>query len=361
MAKKRLFLWIGSAFVVCLVYLFVAPKPILPELTLNIQWILDLSQPVPDQIQSSDTVTEGIPFVLGTQFGYISANGHLLANRSLQKNQMVSITPSLLSIYTTNPDSVTITNQQNKKEILINNPGGYPLLFGDSSFIIGKDQDSISAIKDDGSVQWKYFFPSPITAIDYKAKKLLIGTLDGSIYVLGPEGDTLFTFQPGGSRLSVIVGAALSSDGNKIALISGIDKQRFILLEKSSQTYKVLDHYFLNSDFRRPVLIKFIQDNQYILFEGENSFFAFDSVKQKMHVISLEAPLIAIEELKKDQTLFILAGGDTKKQLIVFKLPDRKLVTSSFTARDSFLVPVDNQILLGSDTVIVSLSMPKQD
>ena len=359
MAKKKIFIWLGSAFAVSLAYLFIAAKPITSEFTLQKEWSINLDEKNPPNDEVAANSDNLIPFFIGNHYGYIAPNGTLMAKKSIQNNQLISITPKIVSVWNPIPDTLTIESAVPDQTITIKDPMGYPYLVDDRIFLIGKDQDSVALINKGGNTEWSYAVGSPITALDCRADRLLIGTLDGTIYLLSLKGELLFTFQPGGSRLSVIAGGALSSDGNYIAVISGIDRQRFILLEKASQTYKVLHHQFLDSDFRRPVLVQFVQNNQYVLFEGKTNALVFDIHKRKIHEVPLNAPLLAIETIAQSNLVFMLTGKDLQKQLIVLRLPDRKLITAPFVSRESFIYTAGNHIILGSDSVIASYLVGK--
>ena len=347
MVKKRLFLFIGSAFATSLIYLIVAAKPISPEFTLKTLWTLNLDNAIPRTVQAETIKEDPIPFVLGNRYGYISPDGAFLDTRSLQQNQLISITPKLVSVINPIPDTVTIESWASRTAILIKDATGYPFLVQDRIFLIGKDQDSIASITASGTVRWNYGVSSPITALDCNLDKILIGTLDGTVYLLSSEGELLYTFQPGGSRLSIILGAALASDGDNIALISGIDKQRFILLSKSGQTYKVVHHQFLNTDYRRQVIIKFAQNNQYVLFEGKSNLSVFDGLKKRLYEIPIDKPIQAIETLENNNNVFVMAGTENQRQLIALSLPNKKMLSSSFVSPESFIYGRSDQLIVG--------------
>ncbi|WP_304221626.1 hypothetical protein [Gracilinema caldarium] len=359
MVKKKLYIFIGSAFATSLIYLMVAAKPISPEFTLKTLWTLNLDDTSPRTAQSETIKEAPIPFVLGNLYGYISPDGALIDKRSLQQNHLISITPKLVSVINPIPDTITIESPASHTAILVKDASGYPFLVQDRIFLIGKDQDSISFISDSGTVRWNYCVSSPITALACNVGNILIGTLDGNLYLLNSEGELIYTFQPGGSRLSIILGVALASDSSKIALISGIDKQRFILLGKAGQTYKVIHHQFLNTDYRRQVIIKFAQNNQYVLFEGKANLSVFDGLKKRMYEIPIDKPIQAIEAIEKTNKVFVMAGAENQKQLIALSLPNKKLLTSSFVSPESFIYSYADQLILGSGSVITSFIVEK--
>ncbi|AEJ19192.1 hypothetical protein [Gracilinema caldarium] len=356
MAKKKILFFFGSALTVSILYLSIVAKPISPEFSLKPQWVIKIDNATPIDYDAATVKETIIPFVIGNNYGYIAPNGSILVKRTFQPNQFVSISSKFVSVCNPIPETLTIESITATNTIIVKNPQGYPFIVDDTILIIGKDQDSISLVNNTGAIEWSYNTTSPITTLDLKAEKIVIGSLDGTIQLLSKHGDSLFSFQPGGSRLSVILGAALSSDGRYIAIISGIDRQRFVLLEKTAHTYKVLYHQFLDSDFRRPVLITFAQNDQYVLFEGKTQLLVFNINSKKNYTIPIETPILALETLPQYNKIFVMTGKDLQKNLIVLELPDRKLISAPFISKESFLRVSGDQVILGSDGIIASYS-----
>jgi len=154
----------------------------------------------------------------------------------------------------------------------------------------------------------------------------------------------------------VITGARLSRDGKKIALISGIDRQRFILLERSGITYKVSYHEYLDKGFRRPVFLAFIDRDRKIAFERDKALGIFDISHRKSYTLPLEGSIIGIEEEGTSDRLFLLTAEekDGRFNLIGIGLPDTVIFQSSFTGSTAFIDRRGNRLFLGNDKLLAA-------
>ncbi|MFQ3546739.1 MAG: hypothetical protein SNJ56_00210 [Termitinemataceae bacterium] len=341
------------------VYLVIAARPIPREVSFETRWLMDISkeQEILDVLDSNQHV---IPFLLNPRFGYVTPQGNLILLRTLQNGQKLSMNESWWSVFSAVPDNLRLTSTKNIPGISalqIQNPAGYPIFFDSQAFIIGKYQDSIQAVSSSGNTTWQFDTAAPITCLDYKAGHLVIGTLNGMISILNEEGKEIFSYQTGGSRIPVVYGVALSSDAKKVALVSGIDKQRFIVLEKSGASYKVLYHRFLSSNFRRPVLIRFLKKDTYITFEGNTELLSFNLPRKQLYSIPLSQPLLGISDLTNDMLLIVITGENGRNNLHILELPDRILVSSSFSAQQPFTTSHQDLFVLGSNELLLGIKI----
>jgi hypothetical protein len=254
-------LWFAAGIVLFATYFFTAARPIPVETVLIPRWLNSIESGTPvylsDRPDGGNAASKNaddnlggpssqrIPFDLGSRFGYISRNGFLSINQIKKAN--VSLSPERWAEYEAEPGRVAIYDSNGEPVTVIENPRGYPFFLDGKTFLIGSDQTVVSAIDGSGEASWTYEFPGPLTCIDSAAGLVLVGSLDGVAGLLDSRGRQVFSFEPGGSRYSVILGCAISRDGSRLALISGIDGQRFLILERfgtSASDYKVLYHEF---------------------------------------------------------------------------------------------------------------------
>jgi len=300
MSEKRSKILIAVA-VVFIVYTFVAVRPIPPEMTLVPRWLtsLETGQPISlgEQAQPSGGTLHGpLPFVLGNRFGYVETDGRFLLNRI--KTGQVSISPGRWAEFDAEPESVTVYGVIGEAMTVITNPGGYPFFLDGRYFIIGSGQDTVSEIDASGEVLWTFEFPSPLTSIDAAAGLLLAGSLDGGVVLVDGLGRQVFSFEPGGSRFSVILGSAISRDGSRLAIVSGIDSQRFLVLERFGAgpgDYRVVYHEFLGEGFRRPVHVAFIENDRHIVFERQGGLGIYDTVSRFTRNVEIDGELRALD------------------------------------------------------------------
>jgi len=373
-AQKRKKIQIVIIILLFFIYFLLAARPVPREVILAPSWINSLSVKFSDT--SEDTSKEHdisgiaentavstesnfinlsgrypgtgsgnlqiLPFNLGTHFGYIETSGKFIFNKNITNN--IYLNPSsaketMWTEYEAEPASIAIKNIREETIMQIDDVRGYPVLLDDRVFIISSDQNSLSEINKNGKVRWTYEFGAPLTCIDAKAGLLLTGSLDGIIEIFNSDGERIFYFEPDGSRYAVILGCAISNDGSRIGIISGIDQQRFLLLERFGNTigdYKVVYHEYLNNGFRRPVRILFIDNDQRIVFERTGGIGCYNIKFRRGIFIPLDGKINSIEELGEHGYLFLVTShGMSEKKLIGIRFPpDRWLPFSIFPETD---------------------------
>jgi hypothetical protein len=242
----------------------------------------------------------------------------------------------------------------------IDNPGGYPLFLDNRTFLLGNEQNSVSAVDNSGNILWTYDFSSPLTCIDAAAGFVLAGTLDGVVELLDSQGRLTFFFEPGGSRLAVILGCAISHDGTRLAVISGIDNQRFLVLEQSGDSYRVVYHEFLSSGFRRAVHTRFIDNDSRIVFEKQGGIGIYTIASRTCVYLDLEGEIIAMDSGDSKYLFIISSGEENRKKLIGIKLPNEIVFNAPFRSQNAFIARRNSKLYLGGDLSLISFELEKK-
>jgi hypothetical protein len=370
-AKKKKKYWLIAGLALFFVYFFAAPRPIPRETILSARWLTSLESDYPVYI--GDTPTAGsageaaaeplLPFTLGDRFGYMDAQGRFVLNRI--KSGYVSLSENYWSEYETEPEALEIHNPRNGETTAVEKGRGYPLFPGGRIFLMGSEGNSISALDGAGRTLWTYDFAAPLTCIDAAGGIVLTGSLDGAAEVLDDNGRQLFSFEPGGSRLSVILGCAVSRDGSRLGIISGVDDQRFLLLERFGDAadgeYKVVYHEFLEDGFRREVFISFIEDDNWIVFERNGGLGVYKISARRSSKIPLPGTVSAIDASGGGGLLFIISSPrEGQKMLIALRLPDRIVMKAPFKSETAFLGRSGSRIYTGGGTTLASFELEER-
>ena len=343
MAHKKRRIQVVIILIIFVVYFLVAARPVPKEIVLVPKWISSL----PTVTLSDNAVIEGeesgivpvnvsgqlLPFTLGSSFGYIDSSGQFAINR-LKKDD-IYLSRNMWTEYGPEPANIAINNLLENSVINIENARGYPILLDNRVFILGSEQNSLSEIDKSGNVKWTYEFGAPLTSIDANAGLVLTGSLDGIVEVFDSEGRRIFYFEPGGSKYSVILGCAISRNGSRIGIICGIDKQRFLLFERFGSTggeYRIVYHEFLETGFRRPVRILFVDEDQRIVFERENGIGCYSIKSRRGMYIPLDGEIAAIDESGEKGFFFLVTSAAQGKNLVGIKFPPDRLFGLSGTA-----------------------------
>jgi len=348
-----------------------AARPIPLETVLIPAWLNSVESGAPVYLGGSPTPvgeeeTSGlprrIPFTLGSRFGYVSRDGLLSVNQVKKAN--VSLSPERWAEYEAEPGRITVHDNAGEQATVIENPRGYPFFLDGRTFLISSEQNAISAIDASGAVSWTYEFASPLTCVDSASGLLLVGSLDGVVALLNGEGRQIFSFEPGGSQYSIILGCAIAQDGSRLALISGIDGQRFLVLERfgpSSGDYKVVYHEFLGGGFRRPVYISFVENDRWIVFERGGGLGCYEISTRKSGKVELNGEVCDIDHSGgKGMVFTLISHSENDKELIGIRLPDRVVIESPFKSAEVFLGRMDSRLILGGGQTLVSFDLEKR-
>ena len=393
MAKeKRKWWWVLGVWIF-IFYIFISARSISEETILNPRWITSLESnysegnpgtdenrwgfPVSFQDFSVQSNEKPIPFLLGDRFGYVWDDGKFAINHIRQG--YISISDNSWAEYEALPSSIQVMSPLNETVLTISDTKGYPLLIDNRIFIVGSEQNSLTALSPKGEELWTHDFPAPITCIDAADGFVLAGTLDGAVELLNSSGNLVFTpFEPGGSRLSVILGCAISRNASQLAIISGIDDQRFLLLERaemegrtaaarwsdqsgvSGDRYKVIYHEFLPGGFRRPVHISFVDNDGKVAFEREGGLGIYDIGSRASISIAMEGEIVALDNSGVKGFLFVITSqGSKQKRLIVIRYPAFIVNQAPFISDNAFFARRDSIIYLGGDTAMASFELEK--
>jgi hypothetical protein len=356
MGKKIRKYWIIAVFLLFTCYVFIAGRPIPVETILTSQWLRSLESDYPD-FENTGPLT---PFELGGRFGYVDSQGHFALNRV--REGYVSISKDLWAEYQALPESIEVRDPLNSRVMTIQNSRGYPQFLDNRVFIINYEQTSLSLVDPAGTVQWSRDFASPLTYMDAAAGLIVTGALDGTVELLDGTGRLVFPpFEPGGSRYSVILGCRISRDGSKLAIVSGIDPQRFLLLERFGDSYKVIYHEFLPQGFRREVHLAFIDNDSRVAFERKEGLGIYTIQTRKSLFLPLDGDIYAIDGSGNDGLLFIItAESGLRKNLVVVRLPETKIIEAPFSSQTVFLGRQDSRIFIGGGTTMVSFELDKK-
>jgi hypothetical protein len=339
-----------------ILYFFTASRPIPLENVLSPRWLssLESDQPVVISNVGQDSEGAAIPFTLGGRFGYVDSAGHFIINR--EKTGEIGLSADKWTEYEAEPAVIEIRNISGETAVIIEDPKGYPFMLDGRILILGSEQNKLSELGPDGNILWTYDFGAPLTCIDAAASLILTGSIDGIIEILDSSGKRIFVFEPGGSRYTVVLGCALSRDGSRLGIISGIEEQRFLLLERYGNAggeYKVIHHEFLESGYRRPAHIAFIDDDRRVVFERPGGIGCYNIKSRQGIRIPLDGTISAMDGSGDQGFFFIVCSypGD-RKELISIKFSQERVLPLSILWRDQPNLAIQRALFKSSNAFL---------
>ncbi|MDR2659510.1 MAG: WD40 repeat domain-containing protein [Spirochaetaceae bacterium] len=359
---------ITAAVLALMLYAFAAAGPVTEETVLSYNWIKSVDAGYDEQFDGNEYT---VPFELGPRFGYISKDGQFSIN--MARRAYISLSDYLWAEYGAQDESIAVKNPYDETVFNIEDGYGYPFFLDSKTFIMHAGQTSISRLEQRGMGQlkndspetakivWTYDFASSITCVDAAAGLLLAGTLDGAIELIDGAGRRVYFSEPSGSRISAVFGCALSKDGKKIALVSGLDKQRFIFIEQFGLTWRITFHEFLEEGLRRNLYVMFVDNDSKVAFERENALGIYDIKTRKSYNIPLDGDITALDGSDNSDFLFLITSKNGyNKKLIGIKFPDIVIIEAPFNSEDAFLTLKDNNLFVGGGITIASFAIEKK-
>ncbi len=334
-----------------LAYFLIFPSLLSKERYFSPSWALDVVKTAPAQsISKGETFHT---FRVGEYFGAVSERGKLksldrvLYNVAFNDELSVNFSSVSKNLVFKDTEGTIILNLETE---------GYPILSKDRIVIITTDRRGLSEWDLKGNLLWEKYYSSIITCLDISEEFCLSGLLDGRISLINKKGQEVYTFAPGGSRLQVILGCAVSADARHLAVVSGIEPQRFLFFERGKdEEYKPLYNHELATDFRRRTFVSFSKNDSTVFMEGKDGLLFYDISAKKMGMQPLKGTIRTVKTDEQGVQFFVLTEEGGLSRLYSYVFPETKILEVSFPAKRSVLYEEKGYLLLGIDETLVRL------
>ena len=348
--KKTASLFVIIGIIITILYIIFAIKPLGEEFQFIPEWKIDITNP---SIERSDEVKH--PFKLGQAMGYFTDSGKVTSFISFPFKATIS--ESRYASYMENNFSCDYYNANGEKEGTIKEYG-FPHFDGERMYIFNPGGNSFQELDPNGKKIWEFESTSPVTAFDSSEGGCIAGFADGSIAQFDHSGKILQQFSPGGSEFQIISGAAVSSDGEYIAIVSGQNKERFVLAKKEDAHSKIVFHEFSDSSKPYQKLVKFSKDNSKVYYDFCGKLGIADTKKCKSSYIKIKGQAISLKE--NDSCVFVLTKD--KDEYTVYVIEKNSSLTGkfSFKAKSAFIQTYENVLFVGKDSTISKINIFKK-
>lgn len=355
--KKRIAIVLAAA--VGIVYFFVCAHPLPKELVLAPSWarLLASAPSSPNVAEANSAEGDAIPFRLGDRFGYFSPNGSIFF--AAVPAYGVALASDAYAVYDRLSTGFSIVSPRGSVIAKVD-ALGYPFFAASRRFVIGPDQASVSELGSDGKIAWTRRFSSIVTTFAACPSVAVFGLMDGSIVGIDSSGTELLNFSPGASRIPGIYGVAVSPDGRTVAAVSGLDRQRLIVLEKRVSAYRVAYHRWLDSEYRRPIAMAFTPDGRRMLFESPDGLVILDTpgkIRGHETLIHVDSPVEFGKTVHGGEFLVFIAGSENKRRLMCVLPSGRVVVNVPLSANQLYLETAGDAVFVGADDRIARLDM----
>jgi hypothetical protein len=231
---------------------------------------------------------------------------------------------------------------------------GYPYLDDNRLFVFAPNGNGLSEWGADGRQKWSREFLPVITDLDAGPTRAAVGLLNGQVELLRPNGESEFSYETEGSRYAVTLAVALGSGEDVLAAVAGVDPQKLILFERHTEGFFPTLELDLETDYRRPVLLRFLRDGRTLVAERPEGFLAYDMSEQTFGRVDLGGSVREVAALSEYGLLVSAAsvgaaGAPGVQRLQATVDPGRPLFRQSAASEDVFLEASGSRIYFGMD------------
>ncbi|PKL25631.1 MAG: hypothetical protein CVV47_06145 [Spirochaetae bacterium HGW-Spirochaetae-3] len=318
---RRIAFSVLAVIVVILLYFFVFAEPLSPELSAIPKWKIDIAVGPGTAFDSADSAS--LAFAAGDRYGYYSFDGTVAFVAEIPGGAPVSDASYLYRASAAGSAGFMLKKPDDRTIAAID--AAYPFYTSGRLFSAQNDGTGVSAYDERGRKLWTYAFPCQLSAFSAGESLVVGGTVDGWLEGISPDGGRAFSFAPGGSRLPVILGLDVSRSGNWIAAVSGIDRQRLVVLGRGGTDFRVSSHRYLESDYREPVRVIVMDDERHVLYRRPDGIgvWSVDGSVDGLLPVKADDFDAAIDEATG--VAYLSARRGNKSEIVAFRLPDTLL------------------------------------
>lgn len=340
---RRLTLSVLGVVVVILAYFFVFAEPLSPELSAVPQWRIALD------VGGAGPAAAGtglMAFAAGDRYGYFSSDGQVAFIAEAQDGAPISD-----ASYVSPPSGKSAAALRNSRgEEVSTFPAAQPFYASGRLFSAEGDGTAVSAYDEFGRKAWSYSFPCQLGAFSAGEKLVVGGTVDGWLEGVDAEGRQVFSFAPGGSRLPVVLGVAASRSGAWVAAVTGLDRQRLVVLGRGGTDYRVASHRYLESDFREPVRVIVMEDDRHVLYRRDDGIGVWAVDGSIDTVLPVRADTFDVSLDDSRGVAYIVARRGRKSEIVAFRLPATLLGRIALPDSSEFVRFSGSSAYIGSRT-----------
>ncbi len=347
---KKINLYIVFGFLIILIYMLLAIKPLKKELCFEPEKTIVLSELVGEQPFFKDAGKKPtFCFRLAKYAGYLTEDAEPVF--VAQYPYKAALSDSVWTFYNNDSESVSVQNIDGSLKTVLGT-AGFPFFQNDRLFVFLPNGNAVKEFEHFGREKWVYENYAPITAFNSSESECIIGFADGELACLDSYGKQKFSFYPRGSSKEIILGVDINSEQKLAACVCGIDKQRFILSSYGNNQQKVVFHEYLDGSLRQPVVVKFGKVRNVVYFQCHDGLGIADCKKFKISIVPMEETIRQIEEIEALGITLVLAEKDNNWIVYLFENAEYSVGSLPFTAESAFIKAVDDGFFLGKDDTV---------
>ena len=312
---RRVIVAVLVLVVMILAYFFVCAEPLSTELSTVPRWHVGIGATADGKLPSGTALDGLLSYSTDARHGYFWPDGRIA---------FMADAPAAIS------DKFYVISAKDGTGSVLKVPGvsaglritaSLPFFASGRLYSAEADGTGFAAWDETGNKLWLYTFPCQLSAFSAGDALAVGGTVDGWLEGVTPDGRKAFSFAPGGSRLPVILGLGVSRSGDWIAAISGIDRQRLVVLGRGGTDFRVTSHRYLDSDYREPVRVIIMSDDHHVLYRRPDGIGVWSVDGRVDEVLPVKADDFDVHLDEERGVAYLVARRGHKSEIVVFRLP----------------------------------------
>lgn len=312
------------AIVLVIAYVIVFPNRAGHEIVVRAAWSTSIG--LPSRLTGSSAVVHG--FRLGDAFGYVDPSGILLRLEAVFHD--VAFDDGHYANYSKGSEAIVVRSWDGGITASLRG-SRWPLLLDrtpDALMMFAPDLLGFGEFAMDGTARWDRELGSLITcyaafpeAVAGGLPRCVVGTLDGTVRIIGRDGADLLRVDSAGSRIAGSYGCAVSDDGRLVALFLGLDPQRLVMLNRADGTYRELWSRDMAQEVRSERIAVFSGDSRYLLIETGDGIDVREARGRRTWSVACGGALYAVATVGAE-VVAETRQEDGSGELTVLVLPD---------------------------------------
>ena len=337
--KKRFYFILF--FILLIGYLIFFPHQLKKELLFIPSWALSIEDASPEG-GSADSM----PFRLDAALGYFSADGRILFSENVPYEAAVS------KDFFINYSSVSrnLVLKDDKGGIIGSiDTEGLPFFIGKRFFIVSPDRMNVSEYDVEGNLLLLISPGSVITSIDAGVDTVVIGLLNGEVSVYSDGSEPDFTYFSTDSRYSITYACAITDDGARFAVVTGLYPQQLVCFERRNSSYQPVYAKTMTDVYKRNMLISYSDDGKLLYLEAPEGLEVYSTstfMRENIELAGIISDYVFSSEKKMS---FIISSEQQRNLFRVFRPDLGRLAEFNFPPGEIYFYPAGNCFYVGVD------------
>ena len=324
-------------------YMIFFPHQLKKEMILMPSWASDIESG--ESIYSEDAV----PFRLGATLGYFSASGKVLFSGDINHNAAVG---DVFINYSSISDRLVIQDCSGGIIGDIEN-AGLPFFIGSRLFVISPDRLTIEEYDYEGRLLLSISPGSLITSIDAGEDIIILGMLNGEVALYENSSEPIFTYYSTDSRYSISYSCAVTDDGSRFAVVTGLYPQQLVCFELRNDSYIPVFRKDVTDVYRRSILMDYSDDGKLLYLENYQGIEIYRTATFLREEIETAGSLRQAVIPGLREISYIVSGDSSKSMLRLYRSDLGCIADLKIPAGDIYFYPDENCIYIGAEGRIV--------